>query len=584
MPRLIVRSTPSHGDSVTELSRLRTTIGRSARNDLCVEDPFASRLHAEIRRRGDAFWISDLGSANGTLINGARLTTQVQLSDHDIIRIGETEIEYSERADTAPARGRTSILFSDSSFAPAPEATIVAGSRNSAHDLLKLTDSQTQVNKAFVENRTLIPDQKLVSPDELNIISRVSLTLLSPLSLDDTLQQVLECVFEVLPADRGYVMLLETPEGKPDAPPDLVCKALKSRRQAVTSQQEIQISHSITEQVLKQCTSVLTSDAQQDPRFQERNSIVLGGVRSVMAVPLAVENRVSGMVYIDSPYQTNRFTERDLQLLTLMAGVAAIRIENVRLLEVQQEQKRLANELAVASEIQLRLHPASPPAIPGYDMIGVSFPCYEVGGDYFDFIEKKDGRYVVALGDVSGKGTGAALLMSSVHAAVRAQATTRLSASEVVGEINQYIYDNTPSNRFVTLFYSELDPRSHQLNYITAGHNSPLLVRTTGEVTTLDIGGFPVGITPFADYREGWAELTPGDVLVIYSDGVTESLNEEGEEFGEARLIEIVQKNRGRTAAGLRDRIDEALAKFVGKAKTVDDLTLVIVKRKNLEE
>ena len=584
MPRLIVRSTPSHGDSVTELSRLRTTIGRSARNDLCVEDPFASRLHAEIRRRGDAFWISDLGSANGTLINGARLTTQVQLNDHDIIRIGETEIEYSERADTAPARGRTSILFSDSSFAPAPEATIVAGSRNSAHDLLKLTDSQTQVNKAFVENRTLIPDQKLVSPDELNIISRVSLTLLSPLSLDDTLQQVLECVFEVLPADRGYVMLLETPEGKPDAPPDLVCKALKSRRQAVTSQQEIQISHSITEQVLKQCTSVLTSDAQQDPRFQERNSIVLGGVRSVMAVPLAVENRVSGMVYIDSPYQTNRFTERDLQLLTLMAGVAAIRIENVRLLEVQQEQKRLANELAVASEIQLRLHPASPPAIPGYDMIGVSFPCYEVGGDYFDFIEKKDGRYVVALGDVSGKGTGAALLMSSVHAAVRAQATTRLSASEVVGEINQYIYDNTPSNRFVTLFYSELDPRSHQLNYITAGHNSPLLVRTTGEVTTLDIGGFPVGITPFADYREGWAELTPGDVLVIYSDGVTESLNEEGEEFGEARLIEIVQKNRGRTAAGLRDRIDEALAKFVGKAKTVDDLTLVIVKRKNLEE
>ena len=584
MPRLIVRSTPSHGDSVTELSRLRTTIGRSARNDLCVEDPFASRLHAEIRRRGDAFWISDLGSANGTLINGARLTTQVQLNNHDIIRIGETEIEYSERADTAPARGRTSILFSDSSFAPAPEATIVAGSRNSAHDLLKLTDSQTQVNKAFVENRTLIPDQKLVSPDELNIISRVSLTLLSPLSLDDTLQQVLECVFEVLPADRGYVMLLETPEGKPDAPPDLVCKALKSRRQAVTSQQEIQISHSITEQVLKQCTSVLTSDAQQDPRFQERNSIVLGGVRSVMAVPLAVENRVSGMVYIDSPYQTNRFTERDLQLLTLMAGVAAIRIENVRLLEVQQEQKRLANELAVASEIQLRLHPASPPAIPGYDMIGVSFPCYEVGGDYFDFIEKKDGRYVVALGDVSGKGTGAALLMSSVHAAVRAQATTRLSASEVVGEINQYIYDNTPSNRFVTLFYSELDPRSHQLNYITAGHNSPLLVRTTGEVTTLDIGGFPVGITPFADYREGWAELTPGDVLVIYSDGVTESLNEEGEEFGEARLIEIVQKNRGRTAAGLRDRIDEALAKFVGKAKTVDDLTLVIVKRKNLEE
>jgi serine phosphatase RsbU (regulator of sigma subunit)/pSer/pThr/pTyr-binding forkhead associated (FHA) protein len=587
MPRLIVRSTPSHGDSVVELSRLRTTIGRSARNDLCVEDPFASRLHAEIRRRGDSFWISDLGSANGTLINEERLTTQLQLNDRDVIRIGETEIEYSERADTAPARAKTSILFSDSSFAPTPEATIIAGSRNSAAGLISSLDSvqrPQQVSPEVTQFKTLRPDTIIPKDDTLNIISKVSLTLLSPLSLDDTLQQMLECVFEVLSADRGYVMLLERPESNPKAEPELICRAIKARRQLNTAQQDIQISNSITQQVLQQCTSVLTSDAQQDPRFQERQSIVLGGVRSVMAVPLAIDNRASGMVYVDSPYHSNRFTERDLQLLTLIAGVASIRIENVRLLEVQQEQKRLANELAVASEIQLRLHPASPPAIPGYEMIGVSFPCYEVGGDYFDFIQKRDGRLVVALGDVSGKGTGAALLMSSVHAAVRAQSTTRLSATEIVGEINQYIYDNTPTNRYVTMFYSELDPRTHQLTYVNAGHNPPLLVRANGDVTPLDIGGFPVGIMSFGEYREGWVELAPGDVLVIYSDGVTESQDEEGEEFGESRLIEIVQKNRGRTPAGLRDRIDEALAKFVGKAKSVDDLTLVIVKRKNLED
>jgi len=226
------------------------------------------------------------------------------------------------------------------------------------------------------------------------------------------------------------------------------------------------------------------------------------------------------------------------------------------------------------------LHPATSPPIPGYDLIGVSFPCYEVGGDYYDFIAKRDGRFAIALGDVSGKGTGAALLMSSVHAAVRAQTTTRLSANEVVREINLYIYDNTPSNRYVTLFYSELDARTHELIYINAGHNPALLVRQSGEVTRLDIGGFPVGITPDGDYREGWAQLSPGDVLVIYSDGASESLDEKGEEFGEQRLIEIVQKNRTRTAAGIRDRIEEALAQFVGKAKSVDDLTLVILKRK----
>ena len=588
MPRLIVRATPAHGDSVVDLNRPRITIGRSARNDLCVEDPFASRLHAEVRKRGDVFWIADLGSANGTLVNAARLTTPMQLRDRDVIRIGETEIEYSERADTAPARGRTSILFSDSSFAPMPEATIGAGDRNSAANLISSLDvsHKTQIS-APVGPATLAPKsvQASVAEDALAVISQVSLTLLKPLSLDDTLLQVLECVFEVVSADRGYVMLFEAPEEDPNGAPELVCKAMKTRTPSVANDSaNVELSRAISEQVLRQGVSVLTSDAQQDPRFQERRSIVLGGLRSVMAVPLAVEGRISGMIYVDNPFHTNRFTERDLQLLTLIAGVAAIRIENVRLLEVQTEQKRLANELALASEIQLRLHPETPPAIPGYDVVGVSFPCYEVGGDYYDFIEKPDGRTVVALGDVSGKGTGAALLMSSIHAAVRAHTRTRLSASEIVSEINQYIYDNTPANRYVTLFYSELDPRSHQLTYINGGHNSPLLVRASGEVTPLDIGGFPVGITPFGDYREGWVEIEPGDVMVVYSDGVTESLDEAGEEFGEARLIEIVQKNRGRTAAGLRDRIDEALTKFVGKADSVDDLTIVILKRKSGED
>ena len=579
MPRLIVRATPAHGDSIVELNRQRTTIGRSARNDLCIEDPFTSRLHAEVRKRGDTFWIGDLGSANGTLLNGARLTEPVQLRDRDIVRIGETEIEFSERADTAPARGRTSILVSDARNSQAPEATIIPGARNSAADLLSSLEVVQKTQITPVPGKIVLPQD-----NTLAVISRVSLTLLSPLSLDETLIQVLECVFEAVAADRGYVMLLESPEDQPEAEPELVCKALKVRGQSKPASADVEISRSITEQVLKQGTSVLTSDAQQDPRFQERQSVVLGGFRSVMAVPLSVEGRVSGMIYVDSPFHTNRFTERDLQLLTLIAGVAAIRIENVRLLDVQQEQKRLANELAVASEIQLRLHPASSPAIPGYEVVGVSFPCYEVGGDYYDFISKRDGQHVIALGDVSGKGTGAALLMSSVHAAVRAHTTTRLSASEVVTEINQYIYDNTPANRYVTLFYSELDPRTNQLTYINCGHNSPLLVRATGEVTTLDIGGFPVGITPFCDYREGFVTIEPGDVLVIYSDGASESQDEAGEEFGEARLVEVVQKNRGRSAAGLRDRIDEALTKFVGRAKTVDDLTLVILKRKSGDE
>ena len=202
-----------------------------------------------------------------------------------------------------------------------------------------------------------------------------------------------------------------------------------------------------------------------------------------------------------------------------------------------------------------------------------------MGGDYYDFIEKSDGRHVIAVGDVSGKGTGAALLMSSVHAAVRAHTRTRLTAGEVVAEINRYIHDNTPLNRYVTLFYSELDPQTHQLRYINAGHNPPILLRQSGEVARLDVGGVPVGILPSGEFKEGETTLSPGDVLVIFSDGATESLNEAGEEFDEERLIEVVQRYREDRAAVIRDRIDEALTRFVGKAKAVDDLTMVIVKR-----
>ena len=575
MPRLLVKSTSANADSIVELQRLRTTIGRSVRNDLWTDDPFTSRLHAEIRQRGDGFWLSDSGSANGTYLNGVRLTAPVMLRDRDVFRVGETEIVYVERDETAPLKGQTGVLIAPASEATQikPEATIVAAKTS--------VTAVSQVLSSIDLNQTTVsgvPQGADTSADILAVISRVSVALLSSLSLDETLNQVLDFIFAALPADRGYLMLLEKVPHHKEL--ELICKAMKTRQSGpATENAEVKISHSISEQVLKQGISVLTSDAQHDPRFQQNQSIVLSGIRSVMAVPLIIDSRILGMIYVDSSFGTNRFTEPQLQLLTLIAGVAAIRIDNTRLLEVQAEQKRLANELSVASEIQLRLHPANPPKVAGYDMIGVSFPCYEVGGDYFDFIERKKKRYVIALGDVSGKGTGAALLMTSLHAAVRAYATTPASAPEVVSQINQYIYDNTPSNRYITFFYSELDPATHQLTYVNAGHNPPLLVRASGAVERLEVGGFPVGIMPFGEYAEASVPLYSGDVMIVYSDGVTESVNEGEEEFGEQRLIEVLQKNRTRTAAGIRDRIDEALTRFVGKAKSVDDLTLVIVKR-----
>jgi sigma-B regulation protein RsbU (phosphoserine phosphatase) len=263
----------------------------------------------------------------------------------------------------------------------------------------------------------------------------------------------------------------------------------------------------------------------------------------------------------------------------MLASVAAIRVENARLAEERMERERLEQELQLASEIQQRFQPTAPPQVKGYELQGISFPCYEIGGDYYDFIERKDGRLLIALGDVSGKGTAAALLMSSLHAAVHAQAAFNNSIVDTINAVNRYLAENTPSNRFVTLFYAELDPETGSLAFLNAGHNPPLIVHAAGTVEQLASGGLPLGINPNADFREGRTQINPGDVLVIYSDGVSEAYNPEGEEFGTARLWEVVSRNLDASAAGIRDRIESALTKFSQGTPAADDITLVIVKR-----
>ncbi|MBV9209578.1 MAG: SpoIIE family protein phosphatase, partial [Acidobacteria bacterium] len=341
---------------------------------------------------------------------------------------------------------------------------------------------------------------------------------------------------------------------------------------------EIRVSRHVLEEVVGQGKSVLTSDAQHDPRFAS-STMTIQGIRSVLAVPLGVGEKVFGIIYADSPIAEGRFTEDHLKVLTTLASVAAIRVENARLLEEQMNRERLEHELQLASEIQQRFQPTSPPVVQGYELQGISFSCYEIGGDYYDFIEREDGRLVVALGDVSGKGTAAALLMSSLHAAVHAQAASHSSLVETMTAVNRYLAENIPSNRFVTLFYAELDPKSGSLSFVNAGHNPPLIVHESGTVEHLASGGLPLGILPQAEYREGRTQIQPGDVLVIYSDGVSEAINPSSEEFGPERLYQVVAQNRTSSASGIRDRIEAALTKFAQGTPANDDITLVIVKR-----
>jgi sigma-B regulation protein RsbU (phosphoserine phosphatase) len=566
MAELIVKY-PDRAAEHFQISRLRVTIGRSARNDLCIPDPFASRVHAEVRNEGDEYFLQDLGSANGTLYNGSIVETPITLTRGGRIQIGETEIVFNDSAFPLSS-GATMITDNSSSI---PEATIalssadrttsglfeaIEGARSLSEDLSEDSHEHRQVAK---------------QSDLLALISKVGVALLASVTLNETLEQIVALVFEAVPADRCMIMMRD------EKNPELKV-AVARLRDRVGEVGEIRISRSVIDEVVANGKSVLTSDAQADPRFAG-GTVMLQGVRSVLAVPLGVGANVFGIIYADSPLADGRFTEDHLKVLTTLASVAAIRVENARLTEEQIERERLEREQQVASEIQQRFLPATAPTVNGYELQGISFPCYEIGGDYYDFIQRDDGKLVVALGDVSGKGTAAALLMSSLHAAIHAQADIHDSLVKTISAVNRYLVDSIPANRFVTLFYAELDPKNGALSFLNAGHNPPLIVHTGGTMEQLASGGLPLGIMTNADFREGRTKLYPGDVLVIYSDGVSEAVNPTGEEFGPTRLYEVVARNLEASAGGIRDRIESALTKFCQGTPAADDITLVIVKR-----
>ncbi len=562
MPELIVKY-PDRAPDRFPLGRLRITLGRSARNDLCIPDPFASRVHAEVRREGEEYFLQDLGSANGTLYNGGSVEGTVPLTSGGRIQIGETEIVFDDGTYHS-SMGAT--MITDNSSHSLPEATIAlaSGDRTTSGLLEAIEGARTKPEKTVAQRIER-------EGDLLALISKVGITLLASSTLDETLEQIVSLVFEAVPADRCLLMMRD--EGSEE-----MRVAVARLRDRVGEVGEIRVSRNVMDEVVIRGKSVLTSDAQHDPRFAS-GTVVLQGVRSVLAVPLGVSEKVFGIIYADSPIAEGRFTEDHLKVLTTLASVAAIRVENARLIESRFQQERLERELQLAMEIQQRFQPTASPQVPGYEFQGISFPCYEIGGDYYDFIQRDDGRLVIALGDVSGKGTAAALLMSSLHAAIHAQTGSHDTIVETISAVNKYLAENIPPNRFVTLFYAELDPESGAVSFLNAGHNPPLIVHAAGTVEQLASGGLPLGIRANADYREGRTHMQMGDVLVIYSDGVTEAASPNGEEFGPTRLYEVVSRNVDASAAGIRDRIESALTKFSQGTKAADDITLVIVKR-----
>ncbi len=347
MPELTIKYADRPTDKYV-ITRLRTTIGRSARSDICIPDAFASRLHAEIRQEGDSFWIQDLGSANGTRYNGSVLTTPLPLISGGEVQIGET-----------------SIIFDDGGIPVNRNATLIADNTQALNPAVTIAFTHRKNTTAEVINAHVGSSRS----DLLALISKVGVTLLSSTGLEDTLKQVANLVFEAVPADRCVIMLQDN-----DAPNGMKI-AVPRVRGKDEQPDEVRISRTVMDEVMKNGKSVLTSDAQHDPRFASQTMSLLG-IRSVLAVPLCVnESEVFGIVYADSPTYEATFTEEHLDILTTLGSVASIRVENAKLMEERFQRERILHELELATEIQQRFQPNSPPIVEGYEFQGISFSC-----------------------------------------------------------------------------------------------------------------------------------------------------------------------------------------------------------------
>jgi sigma-B regulation protein RsbU (phosphoserine phosphatase) len=531
------------------------SLGRAHTNQLCYpEDASLSRNHLLVEKDGDGWSVSDLGSKNGTLVNGTRITGKHRLNPGDRLTAGQLTMRYID-----PEAGSTqSVVFVPGSTTEmAPGATVMTSLEG------LLSSEPTGKPKTQPTTGESQDPQRAFGLPVVQALIRAGRELAGHRPLDELFRLILDLSIEAVGAERGVLMTLEGDQ--------LVSRAEHG--------DGFRISTMVRDRVLNQKTSMLVRDIQQDQALQQQLSISEQQIHSLMAVPLQTENDVIGLIYVDSRLFVREFNPDDLNLLTVLANVAAIRIHHERFLQLRQLEQRRTRDLQQAAEIQRNILPTVTPVIAGLELAGYNAPCRTVGGDYFDFIEYPDGRWVVVVADVAGKGMSAALLMSSLQARVQFLTEQPMDLATLMSRLDHSIAVNCPNNRFITMFLCVIDPTTGHTIYCNAGHNPALLVRSTGEVETLSAMGTVLGILPERGYSEQTATLQPGDLLAVYSDGVTEAANAAEEEYGEERLAQLLGKMREDSAENIVRAVNNALDEWTGAAPPEDDITLVIARR-----
>jgi len=510
-------------------------IGRLPESEFYLDEPVVSRRHADIYKSDSSYYVKDMGSRNGTLVNGERISQPTEISPGDTVGIGNSQIVYepSEGISFLKEQGAAEPTSSVSLSAPTPSG------------------------------------EKMMAPLVLlETVAEIATQMVQDKPLESLLDSILNLCVKKTHAERAAIMLLDE-EGK------LVPRAYLSTSRTHT---QFAISSSIARQAIDTNQAILIKDVAGDDNLKMSESIASLKIRSAICTPLWNGEKTVGVLYVDTTAPEHQFGDIDLLFYSTLSGMIAEKVQNALLADIARDKRRLDAELEIATQIQHRLFPSKIPEVEGYDLSAFNRSCTEVGGDYFDVIAL-DGRIGTAIADVSGKGIGAAMLMSNLQAMLQIRASEFADPAELTECMNSDLSTRMGEGQFITMFYLSLNPEEGRIRYCNAGHNPPYLLRKNGEIVTLEVSNMPLGILPDLKYETSEIEIATGDVLLLYSDGITECMNGDDDMFGDDRLKEVLKQAAAGDAHSIRGAIFSEVDTFRQDEPYSDDMTLIILKR-----
>jgi sigma-B regulation protein RsbU (phosphoserine phosphatase) len=418
-----------------------------------------------------------------------------------------------------------------------------------------------------IENAQLYFDTRRRAAERATLL-RVARTLSLPFTLSQTLEAILDGLRRLVSYDAAAIFLLSKDQTQIEA------EAGRGYPPGWGQGGELLGGKGIVGWVARTGKSIIVPDTSLDTRYIAARPTT----RSEMACPLIAEGKVIGVFNLESDRE-DTYTDAHLEVLQAFASQGAAAIERARLLEVAEVNRQLERELAIARQIQTSFLPKSSPQVPGFDIAGINLPYSEVGGDYFDFISIVENQTGIAICDVSGKGIPAALLMAAYRAMLLAEIRNQFALRIIFAKVNTLLHESTDRGKFVTAFYGVLDSKTRVLTFSNAGHDPPILRRADGRVESLSEGGLPLGVLPDSRYEERPVGLSTGDVLLLFTDGVSEATNSEGEQYGPGRLEALLGELTSASARQIVDSVVERVTAFAGGTDRLsDDLTVVCVK------